>query len=485
MTTSLSQYRFDWVMPEIVVCAAAFLVLLTGVYSRHKRSRPIAGWLTLGGLGIAIAWTWYLRGVGGDAFFGAYRVDAFATFVKFAILIGAAITTLLSMDYWQNRAVQAPEYYALLLFATVGMMLLTGANDLMTVFLAIEIMSFSVYILVASRRDDQSATEAAMKCFMLGAFSSGVLVYGLALVYGATGTLLLKDIAAAHAAAAITEPLLFKIGMGMILVGFIFKVAGVPFHMWAPDVYQGAPAPVTGLMAVGVKAAAFAAAIRVFSVAFGAQAVDWQPVIWWVAVLTILVGNFLAITQDNLKRMLAYSSIAHAGYLLIGLTTGYKVSGSAILFYLVAYTFMNLGAFGVLTAVSRGDDELENIPQWAGIAQKHPALAAVMALCMFSLAGIPPTAGFFAKFYLFYSAIQAGDVLIVLIAVLGSLVSLYYYLRVIVVMYMQEPAGDAVFGGLSNPARVGVLASVAGILYLGLWPRGLLAWAESAIHTLF
>lgn len=483
-SASLMPYRFDWLMPELVVCLTAFLVLLVGAFSKATGKQDHAGTLTFLGLAVAAGWSWYLRHVVGTAFFGAFRIDGFSTFVKIVVVSGAAIVTLLSMEYWRAREVARHEFYALLLFATAGMMLLPSAADMISLLMAIEIMSLSVYVLTAIRRDRPTAIEASLKYFVLGAFATGILVYGIALVYGATGSLSLIDIAVARKA-GLAEPRLFTLGMGMILVGLAFKVASVPFHMWAPDVYQGAPAPVTGFMAVGVKAAAFAATLRVFGTAFGGDIAIWQPVMWWLAVATILVGNFMAITQDNIKRMLAYSSIAHAGYLLIGVTQGYRVSGSAILFYLGAYVFMNLGAFGVLTAISGGDEEKESISQWAGLAKQRPVLAALMALFMFSMAGIPPTAGFFAKFTLFYSAVQAGDVILVLIAVFGSLVSLYYYLRVIVVMYMHEAVEEAAPRELTPAAQLAMLLSTLGVLILGVWPSGVLNWAKQSIGSLF
>jgi NADH-quinone oxidoreductase subunit N len=346
-------------------------------------------------------------------------------------------------------------------------------------------MSLAVYVLVGIRRNEPFAIEAALKYFILGSFASAILVYGIALVYGASRSLNLTQIAFAASSGRILEPNLFTIGMGLILVGFGFKVASVPFHMWAPDVYQGAPAPITGFMSMGVKAAAFAAAIRVFMVAFNGDMDTWQPIVWWLAVLTMLAGNLMALMQENIKRMLAYSSIAHAGYLLVGLAVGGEQAGAAMLYYLAAYAFMNLGAFGVIVAVSGGDKELENIPDWSGLAYRYPVMAAAMALCLFSLIGMPPTAGFFAKFNLFYSAVDAGDVPIVIIGVIASMISLYFYLKVIVTMYMRDPDREIVPASPNVSVRLGVLLASLAVLYLGIMPGTALEWATSSIATLF
>jgi NADH-quinone oxidoreductase subunit N len=419
------------------------------------------------------------------AFYGAIQVDDFGVFFKLLIIAGSFIVALMSIDYLRRDDIQVSEYYTLLLFATVGMTLLASAGDLITIFIAIELMSLSVYVLVGMRRNEPFATEAALKYFILGSFASAILVYGIALVYGASKSINLTQIAYAAASGRILEPRLFTIGMGLILVGFGFKVASVPFHMWAPDVYQGAPAPITGFMSMGVKAAAFAAAIRVFMVAFNDYMPAWQPIVWWLAVLTMLAGNLMALMQENIKRMLAYSSIAHAGYLLVGLAVGGEQAGAAMLYYLAAYAFMNLGAFGVIVAVSGGDKELENISDWSGLAYRYPVMGAAMALCLFSLIGMPPTAGFFAKFYLFYSAVAAGDVPIVVIGVIASMISLYFYLKVIVTMYMREPEREIVPAAPNVSVRLGILLSSFAVLYLGIAPGTALEWATDSIATLF
>jgi NADH-quinone oxidoreductase subunit N len=481
-----SQFPFILLIPELVLVGFAFFILLRGAFSKGGGSRTYVGLTTCIGLAAAGLWSLlFLFDVNARAFYGAIQIDNFSVFFKIIIIAGAFIVTLMSMDYLRRNDIQICEYYTLLLFATVGMTLLASASDLITIFISIEIMSLSVYVLVGIRRNEPFAIEAALKYFILGSFASGILVYGIALVYGASKSIHLVQIGFAAASGRILEPSLFGIGMGLILVGFGFKVASVPFHMWAPDVYQGAPAPITGFMSMGVKAAAFAAAIRVFMVAFNGEMPAWQPIVWWLAVLTMLAGNLMALMQENIKRMLAYSSIAHAGYLLVGLAVGGEQAGAAMLYYLAAYAFMNLGAFGVIVAVSGGEQELENIPDWSGLAYRYPVMGAAMALCLFSLIGMPPTAGFFAKFYLFYSAVAAGDVPIVIIGVIASMISLYFYLKVIVTMYMRDPDREVAPASPNLSVRLGVLLASFAVLYLGIVPGTALEWATSSIATLF
>jgi NADH-quinone oxidoreductase subunit N len=481
----MNQFPFEILTPELVVVGFAFITLLIGIFSRGAGSRFYAGLIAATGLVIAGLFALHIYGVKAEAFYGAYQLDPFGLFLKVVILAGAFVTALISMDYLRRSDIPVYEYYALLLFATVGMMLLVSSADLISILISIEIMSLSVYVLVGIRGDEPFAAEAALKYFVLGSFASGILVYGIAMVYGATESINLNQIGNAAIQGTILEPKLFAIGMGLIMVGFGFKIASVPFHMWAPDVYQGAPAPITGFMSMGVKAAAFGAAIRVFTVAFGHSISDWQPIFWWLAVLTMLGGNLMALVQQNIKRMLAYSSIAHAGYILVGLAVGTLQSVGAMLFYLTAYAFMNLGAFGVIVAVSGGEKELESIPDWSGLAYRYPLLGAAMALCLFSLIGMPPTGGFFAKFYLFYSAVAGGDVPIAVIGVIASMISLYFYLKVIVYMYMRDPDREIVPATPNLSVRLGVLLASCAVLYLGILPGSVLEWATSSVATLF
>lgn len=485
MTIDMNQFPFQLLTPELVLVGFALVILLIGVFLKTGEGRSCAGLLSASSLIIAGIFAVSLLGTRVQAFYGAIQIDSFGLFFKLVVIAGAFIVTLLSMDYLRRSDIQAYEYYTLLLFATVGMMLLSSAADLISILISIEIMSLSVYVLVGIRRDEPYATEAALKYFILGSFASAILVYGIALVYGTAESLNLEQIATASMMGKIHDPKLFAMGIGLILVGFGFKVASVPFHMWAPDVYQGAPAPITGFMAMGVKAAAFAAAIRVFMVGFGESMAGWQPIFWWLAVITIITGNLMALMQENIKRMLAYSSIAHAGYILIGLAVGSAQAGAAMLYYLASYAFMTLGAFGVIVAVSGGEKELDDLSDWAGLAYRYPLMGAAMALFLFSLIGMPPTAGFFAKFYLFYSAVAAGDIPIVVIGVIGSMISLYYYLKVIVYMYMRDPEGEFILAAPHLSVRLGVLFTSCAVLYLGILPGSVLNWARYSMSTLF
>ncbi|MCL4232943.1 MAG: NADH-quinone oxidoreductase subunit N [Deltaproteobacteria bacterium] len=483
----LSQYRLAFLAPEMILCGFAFLLLLLGAFTRAESNRHSAGWIAVTGFAIAIAVAFAYRNAAVETLFGAIRVDGFSSFFKIVIFAGSAIAAFNSMDYLRRRDIQECEFFALLVFAAIGMSLLASSSDLIAVLVCIEIMSLAVYVLVGIRPGDGTATEAALKYFTLGAFASGILVFGIALVYGSAGSIRLEAIAAAAKSGAIADPTLFRVGLAMVLSGFAFKVAAVPFHMWAPDVYQGAPAPVTGFMAMGVKAAAFAAAIRVFQVAFGGQFDDWRPIVWMLALVTMVLGNFLALMQDHVKRLLAYSSIAHAGYVLVGLAGKSDALTPAMMFYLGSYAFMTLGTFAVLSAISDGDGERDALSEWRGIGRRRPVIGALMAMFLFSLAGIPPFAGFFAKFYLFYAAVEAGDTALVLVAVGASFVSLYYYLKVIVVMYMNEAEATepATEGELGFGTRAALALASLGVLGLGLLPSRVLEWAASAAPSLF
>jgi NADH-quinone oxidoreductase subunit N len=365
------------------------------------------------------------------------------------------------------------------------MLLMAAAGDLVTIFLGLETMSIAVYPLAGMMRRDARSSEAAMKYFLLGAFSTGFLLYGIALIYGATGTIRLEAIRAAVAAGAAHSAYL-PLGMGLMLVGFCFKIAAVPFHMWTPDAYEGAPAPITGFMAVGVKVAAFSAFIRVFMIHLGPVSIRWTGVLWVIAVLTMTGGNVIAVVQNDIKRMLAYSAIAHAGYLIVGMAAApTRAVGGALLYYLLAYAFTNLGAFAVVVALARRSAPHEQISDYRGLARRYPGLAAAMTLFMLSLAGVPPLAGFVAKFYVFSAAIDAGLVWLVVIAVLNSAISAYYYVGVIVAMYMQE-------GGVEvEPliARPGLLISVAvsaiAVIVIGLFPQPYMSAAVAAYSAAY
>jgi NADH-quinone oxidoreductase subunit N len=369
-----------------------------------------------------------------------------------------------------------------LLFATVGMMLMAAGGDLVIIFLGLELLSISTYVMAGFRRTDLRSNESSMKYFILGSFSSAFLLYGIALVYGATGS---TNLAAIARVATTRNPLLLA-GIGFLIVGLGFKAAVAPFHMWTPDVYEGAPLPVTAYMSVAAKAAAFAALLRVLFSAFGNERLvpDWSIVLAVIAVITMVVGNVLAIWQDNLKRLLAYSSIAHAGYILVGVVAASPLGAASVMFYTLAYTFMNLGAFAVLMLLGRSGAENAGIDNYRGLAARRPLMALAMALFMLSLSGIPPTAGFVGKFYLFQAAVQAGWTWLAVVGVLASVVSVYYYLRVIVAMYMQESEQE--LGPLPRARWAGTAAALAaaGVLLVGVFPASVITWAQQAAALL-
>jgi NADH-quinone oxidoreductase subunit N len=378
------------------------------------------------------------------------------------------------------------EYYALLLFSIAGMIMMATANDLLIVFVALEILSVAVYVLTGIRRDDPHATEAAFKYFLLGAFSSAFFLYGIAFTYGITGSTRLDRVGAFLAAQALTESPLILVALGLLMVGFAFKISAVPFHMWTPDAYEGAPAIVTGFMSTGVKAAAFAAFVRVFLSSFEPFSGEWVPIVWLLAAATMILGTVVGVAQSNLKRMLAYSSIAHGGYLLVGLVAANQIGKAAILFYLLAYAITNLAAFGVIALLGSRDDANDELRDYAGLWHTHPALAALMTVCLLSLGGLPPTAGFIGKWYIFSAAVGAGYYGLAVIGVLTSVISVFFYLRVVVMMYMSDREGPAPV--LPRTSRIGMAAlaiSIVVIFYLGILPTQVLNLAADSIATIF
>lgn len=457
----------------------------------------------VGGIAASVA---LLPGAPTTLFNGMLAADRFGNFFNIVFLACAAFTILASIKYLDNAGLQHPEYYILILFAAMGMMLLTASLDLVVLFIALELMSLAVYTLVGFRRADRKSNEASLKYFILGGAASAILLYGAALLYGVTASTnivkILEFVKAAESAPGGISPL-FVLGSWLVIAGFLFKVAAVPFHAWMPDVYEGAPAPVTAFMTTGLKAASFAAFVRVFS-SFGftggitegvaqgfasAFEAHIHDVLWVSAVLTMVVGNVIALTQTNLKRMLAYSSIAHTGYLLVGIVAGYQNDQgyAPVVLYLVSYAVMNLGAFAVLTALASHRDEGLNLHDMAGLSRRHPWLAFAMAVFLFSMAGVPPTAGFIAKYLMFYSAIQSRETLLVIISVLCSAISVYYYLRVLVYMYMRDPVGSVANSrapGLSLWAGAAVAAMVVLTLQVGLIPNGLVLAAKKAVFGL-
>jgi len=467
--------------PALIVMGTGCLVLLLDLLPPRASKVHLA---TVALLGVVAALLTSLAAWGGRGrgFRDMVILDNYALFFHVVICYGAALIVLLSIDYLRRNGMESGEYYALVLFSTSGMLLLTSASDLIVVFLAIELMSLSLYVLSGLFKRRRQAGEASMKYFLLGAFASAFLLYGIALLYGATGTTSIDRIAAA-AAAAPHDTLLIA-GLGLLLVGFGFKISSAPFHMWAPDVYEGAPTSVTALIATGSKAAVFAVLVRLLLSGVRAVQADWTAVLWVLAALTMTLGNVVAIAQSNLKRMLAYSSIAHVGYMLVGLAAGGAAGAGAVLFYLLAYTFTTAGTFGVITVCVRAGEEAVDVRDYAGLGRRHPVLAFALALLLLSLVGIPPLAGFVGKFYLFGAAVRAGFVWLAVLGVLNSAIAAYYYLRVIVTMYMQEPDEQSASVAPSFAGGLALTIAVIGVVLLGLMPAPFVDLAQVAVAPL-
>jgi NADH-quinone oxidoreductase subunit N len=469
----------------MIVAATGLVVLLAQAFAPKGKPAPSAP-LSLAGLLAALVAVWLLAsGTGrGAVLANAVSADEYSLFLH-ALLLGiAVVAVLLSPSYLRANGLDRGEYYALLLFSVVGMLGLVSSLELVSMFVALEIMSIALYGMTGLYRSRMESQEAALKYLVTGAFSSAFFLYGIALLYGVSGSTSLDRLEWAMSTLTTDSAALAILGAGMLLVGFGFKIASVPFHMWAPDVYEGAPTPATALMSAGVKAAAFGALLRVFGSALPALAGEWQPLVAAVAVVTMIVGNLAALAQGNLKRMLAFSSVAHAGYVLTALVATPGLAGEAVLFYLVAYGAVNLGAFGTIAALSRDGREPLSLSDVAGLAERRPALAAALTLFLISLTGIPVTAGFVGKFYLFNAAVTAGWVGLALVGVLMSVVSAYYYLRVVVAMYMREPLGEDTWAPVSRSSAVALAISVAVTLGLGVYPAPVLTLARIAARSL-
>lgn len=470
-------------LPLLIVTGTACVVLIADLFVEGP-DREGLGWLGLVGLAVAAGTSALLWTTEASGFAGSITLDRYALFFNVVICLSGALTLLLSMDYLHTINMVAGEYYVQLLLGIVGMMLMAAATDLIVLFLGLELMSIAVYVLAGIWRPELRSSEAALKYFLLGAFASGFLLYGIAMAYGAFATTTLGGISAQLTTMTDAQRPLALAAMGLLLVGFAFKVAAVPFHAWAPDVYEGAPTSVTAIMAVGVKAAAFAAFTRVFLHTLAALAVDWTWILWVLAVLTMTVGNLAALVQRNIKRMLAYSSIAHAGYLLVGMVGGGTDGGAAVLFTLLVYALMTLGAFGVVIAVGRRGEPNEEIANYAGLGFRYPFLGACMTVFMLSLAGIPAFGGFTGKFFLFSAAVEQGFVWLVIIAALNSVMSIYYYAGVLVQMYMGEGERD-VQGVAHRPyLTAALLITASGTVLLGIFPTWALDLARSAMASL-
>lgn len=499
MTLDFSRSLHYWwaLLPEIVLCIAGMVVLIAGVSGRHSRAAREQGgdasfapsndlgWFALIGLVAAAAvngWLYGVTEIGNDSMIA---IDGFRLFANWIFLLGAALSILISFDYVYRQKLQSGEFYALILFATAGMMFMAAARDLIVIFLGLEVMSIAVYALTAFNRRDRKSAEAGLKYFLLGAFATGFLLYGIALVYGAAGSTNIAAVSTAIAAGT-HYPGLLTIGIAMLVIGFGFKVSAVPFHMWTPDVYEGAPAPVTAFMAAAVKAAAFVAFMRIFVVAFEGVYDSWASIVWWLAAITMVIANLIALVQSNVKRMLAYSSIAHGGYLLVAITAANETAAAGMLFYLLVYTLMNVGAFAVVIGVSHHSEQRLHVEDYGGFGWAQPVLGVFLTIFLLSLAGFPGTGGFMGKIYLLQGAADAELWSLAVILVLTTIASYWYYLRVAWFMWMKPAAADNQHAAINIPLSMhaALVTCVALILYTGLFPGAAIDFARASIAGL-
>jgi len=469
------------IVPLVCVWLGGIASMLAEAFRLPGERLPIAG---LGIIGLVAAGTSsVLLWNRGAVSFGVVTADNFGLFVTLVLVLVGVLVLALSAQIVERDDINAGDYYALTLFALGGMMLMAMASDLLVIFIALEILSLAVYVLTAIRRESKEGAEAAFKYFLLGAFSSAFFLYGIAFTYGVAGTTRLDEIVVVMSSQTAGNEMLTYLALGFLLVGFAFKVSAVPFHMWTPDAYQGAPAIVTAFMSAGVKAAAFAAFVRVFMSAFGSLEPQWEPIVWMLSAASMILGAVAGVVQRNVRRMLAYSSIAHAGYLLMAMAAGNDAGKGAILFYLLTYALTSVGAFGV-TALVGGRDNTDDLADYAGLARRKPLLALVMTVFLLSLGGFPPTAGFIGKWYLFSAAVTAGDYGLAIIGVLTSVVSVYFYLRIVVMMYMSD---DTSITPVTEPSAASLFAlavPTVATFYLGILPARVLELAIRSIATI-
>ncbi len=480
---SLADPKIIVILPEIILTLFGMIVLIAGVFGENNETKySYNGYISIIGVILAFLSLFLLKDYNLSAFRHMVVLDKYSLFFKGVILILTGLTIFTSMNYTIKKGIEYGEYYALILFSAVGMMFMASSTNLIMIFIALETMSISIYALAAFKKDDRGV-EGAIKYLILGSFSAGFLLLGLAFLYGATGTFDLNEIGkyiSIYKEFHLNSMLL--LGIALVITGFLFKVSTVPFHMWTPDVYEGAPSPITGFMATGVKAAAFSAFIRILLQSFNQYLNEYSSLIAFFAVITMFGGNLIALAQTNVKRMLAYSSIAHAGYLLVGIVAGTQFSSSAMLYYLLGYGFMNIGAFSVLAALSAKEKSNSNLEDLKGIGLKYPFLGIAMSIFMFSMAGVPPTVGFFGKFYLFLSAINAKLYGLTIIAVINSAISAYYYLRVLVYMFFKESSD--VIPQYNLGIVFGISLAIIGVLYFGIFPSNLISFLQNSIYTL-
>jgi NADH-quinone oxidoreductase subunit N len=478
MTFETAGYSLLPVLPEIVLAVGAMVLLMVGAYGGQKTTGPVT---VLAVCLLIVVGILELTLPAGRlvTFGGSFIVDDFARFLKVLALIGSGVALILAREFLEHQSRRIFEYAILVLLSTLGMLVLISAGDLIMLYLGLELMSLALYVVAASNRDNAKSTEAGLKYFVLGALSSGMLLYGASLIYGFTGTVTFTGIAAA----ATTGSVGIVFGLVFLLAGLCFKVSAVPFHMWTPDVYEGAPTPVTAFFASAPKVAAMAVFTRVALTAFPGITLQWQQVVVFVSIASMVLGSFAAIGQTNIKRLMAYSSIGHMGFALVGLAAGTAEGAQGVLVYLAIYVAMTLGSFAIILSMKRNGQPLEKISDFAGLSRTNPMIAFFFAMFLFSLAGIPPLAGFFAKFYVFVAAIKAGLFVLAVVGVLASVVGAYYYLRIIKLMYFDEPVGQL------DPMRVELrtVLAVAGIfnVLFFVYPGPLVSAASFAAKSLF
>ncbi len=488
----LSAHDLFAILPELLVVFAACAVLALDPITPSSKKDGLA-WLSLGTMAVCMGLTAARFGSPMTAFGGLVVIDNYSCFWKLLLYFVTGLTILLSFPYLKEERIYLGEYYGFILLALSGMMVMVSGADLLTIYLGTELMSLSLYVMAGLKRADAKSLEASAKYFVLGAFSSGILLYGISLLYGSAGSTQLPAIAAAIAGRSLDDPLLLFATI-LIAVGFSFKLAVVPFHMWTPDVYQGAPTSVTAFMAVASKAASFGAFMRVFVEGLGGVRANWSLMFLLLCIGTLILGNIVALVQTNVKRMLAYSSIAHAGYALIGVVAAGRLAPaeassavSSVMLYIALYAFMTFGAFTIIAMLRKGGLEGDEIEDFSGLAKRHPFAALLMMVFMVSLAGIPPTAGFIGKFYVFMSAVQAGLTWLAVLALVFAAISAYFYLRLVMVMYMREPGAVTALSPrfVSSPALSIVLAcAIAGVVFFGLYPDPIVNLATQAALTL-
>ena len=459
------------ILPEIVLTLFGIVIMLVDPLLPEESPKKPLGMIAVVGTLAGLAATVYQTGFYGSAFYATISVDTFSIFFHFVVLLIALVVVLTSFEYLEVQRIRSGEYYGLILFGTVGMMLMSSAVELVLIFIALEISSISTYILAGMRRRAAESAEASLKYFLLGSFATAFFLYGVALVFGATGTTNVYGIAKYLQG---QPSVLAYLAVGLMFVGLGFKVASAPFHVWTPDVYEGSPAPVVALMSTGPKAAAFAVLLRVL---FATGAPGWFWMVWVSAVLSMTLGNIGALVQQNVKRLLAYSSIAHAGYILVAFAAAKQVGISAAIFYAASYAAMNVGAFAVVSHLASSDEKYVTLADYAGLGRRSPLLAATLTIFLLSLIGIPVTGGFFAKFYVFQAALQSNLVGLTIIGVMNSAIAAYYYLRVIIYMYMRDERVEAPVARIPAGLGIGLAISLIATIYLGVLPGRVLDYA--------